>query len=101
MNKWSRTIRFLIISKPTTVISGINFCSDDEDMYAVGDYPNSPERLALRLLKYRWQKCIDTGLSTVSFTGSFRIFCSRYIDLVCQYNFPLDQMLFDVFNTND
>jgi hypothetical protein len=47
-------------------------------------------------------KQIDvTGVSTVSFTdSSFRKFYGRYNNLVCQYNFPLGQMLSDVFDTS-
>jgi hypothetical protein len=40
-----------------------------------------------------------TGVSTVSFTDSFRKFYGRYNDLVCQY-IPLRQMLSGVFHTD-
>jgi hypothetical protein len=44
-----------------------------------------------------------TGISTVSFTGSFpqilQQYC-RYNNLVCQYNLPLCQMLSDVSHTD-
>jgi hypothetical protein len=54
---------------------------------------------------YKSRQSIDkqfnvTGVSTSRLQAAFRNFYDRYNHLVCQYNFPLNQMLPNVFHTN-